>query len=115
MTIIADYLAHHNPKQVKMLVIQNNEEASSYRSDIQTALMQGGWEITAIDYRPDVRQGSRRFFNRRSETSRLRPDPRNPNAQELFNDAMQRARVQHYLDRTRKRGDWGRYIHHSNR
>jgi hypothetical protein len=94
ITIIGDYLLQYNPQQVKMVVIKNTEEASSYRADIQRALTRGAWEIISIDYSDDVQEGISAHFVETQESSQRRPDPKHPKAIEVLQKAFQQARVQ---------------------
>ena len=91
---IAGYLSKYDPQQFKMIVIKNNEEASSYRSDIQRALTAGGWELSTIDYSDDVREGISLQFTETQESSQRRPDPKHPKPLEILQRAFQQARVQ---------------------
>jgi hypothetical protein len=43
---IGEYLSHQERNQVVMQIINRDEEASSYRADIQRALEKGGWAIS---------------------------------------------------------------------
>jgi hypothetical protein len=91
---IGDYLSKYDPQQFKMMVIKNNEEASSYRADIQRALTAGGWDLSTIDYSDDVREGISLQFTETQESSRQRPDPKHPKPLEILRSAFQQARVQ---------------------
>jgi hypothetical protein len=94
ITTIGDYLLQYDPQQVKMVVIKNTEEASSYRADIQRALMRGAWEIISIDYSDDVREGVSAQFVETQESSQRRPDPKHPKPNEVLQKAFQQAHVQ---------------------
>jgi hypothetical protein len=56
---IADYLAKHDPQEVRFVVTKNNEEASQYRGDFHRALEKGGWPVASVDYSVDVPEGVR--------------------------------------------------------
>jgi hypothetical protein len=56
---IGDYLSHQERNQVVMEVINRDEEASSYRADIQQALEKGGWVVSDFKYADDVQEGLR--------------------------------------------------------
>ncbi len=56
---IGDYLSHQERNQVVMEIINRDEEASSYRADIQRALEKGGWAVSDIKYADDVQEGLR--------------------------------------------------------
>jgi hypothetical protein len=91
---IGEYLSKYDPQQFKMIVIKHNEEASSYRADIQRALTLGGWELSTIDYSDDVREGIGLQFTETQESSQRRQDPKHPKPLELLQRAFQQARVQ---------------------
>lgn len=54
---IAKELKKHKPQDVKFIVHEGDEEAGSYRADLQQALERGGWPVVAISYAPNVRSG----------------------------------------------------------
>lgn len=56
---IADYLSKFTPQPIAMKVIPRNEEASSYRADLQQALEKGGWPVANITYDEGVQEGLR--------------------------------------------------------
>ena len=91
--IVSEYLLKYDPQEVKFIVTKDNEECSSYRADFQRALEQGGWKVTSIDYSNDVREGISTNFVQPEEKAQVRPDPKHPNPDILFNDAFKQARV----------------------
>jgi hypothetical protein len=54
---IGEYLSGQERNQVVMQIISRDEEAGSYRSDIQRALEKGGWAVADIRYADDVQEG----------------------------------------------------------
>ncbi|MDR4463785.1 MAG: hypothetical protein MRJ66_05905 [Nitrospira sp.] len=56
---IADYLSKFDPQPIVMKVVPKNEEASSYRADLQQALEKGGWPVANITYDEGVQEGLR--------------------------------------------------------
>lgn len=90
---IADYLSQHSPQRFKMLVVKRNEEASSLRADIQTALTRGGWTVIAIDSSDDVQEGISTNFQQTQAHAQAPPDPKNPKPDQLLLEAFKIARV----------------------
>lgn len=56
-TTIAEYLSKFEPQPVVMKVVPRNEEASSFRADLQQALEKGGWPVASILYDDNVPEG----------------------------------------------------------
>lgn len=54
---IGNYLSHQEKQQVVFNVINRDEEASSFRADLQQALAKGGWAVSDIKYSDDVQEG----------------------------------------------------------
>jgi len=54
---IAEYLSKYEPQPIVMKVTPRNEEAGSYRADLQQALEKGGWPVASIDYDDTVPEG----------------------------------------------------------
>lgn len=54
---IAGYLSKYEPQPVVMKVVPRDEEASSYRADLQQALEKGGWPVASITYDDSVGEG----------------------------------------------------------
>ena len=94
MAIIGDYLRQCEPQTVKMAVLENSEEASQYRADIQQALTHGGWQVSAIQYSSDIREDVTTHFIQAQETRQRRHDPNHPKVDELFREATRRAGIQ---------------------
>ena len=55
--IISEYLSKSEPQSVVMKVIPRNEEAGSYRADLQQALEKGGWPVSNIIYDDTIQEG----------------------------------------------------------
>jgi hypothetical protein len=56
---IGEYLSLQDRNQVVFQIISRDEEASSFRADIQQALEKGGWAISDFKYADDVQEGLR--------------------------------------------------------
>lgn len=54
---IGEYPSHQDRNQVVMQIIARDEEAGSYRADIQQALEKGGWAVSDFKYADDVPEG----------------------------------------------------------
>lgn len=93
ISIIADYLSKHEPQRIKLLQPANNEEASSYRSDFQTALTKGGWTVT-LDVSDNVREDICTDFREPSQSQLQPPDPKRRKPLELLQQALEAAHVQ---------------------
>lgn len=89
-TAITNFFLQFPPHEVAFEVPLRDEEASSYRSDIQQALAKAGWKLAAKDpyvYSDDVPDGLTTQFMRSPE--HLKPDdPRDPKADLLFQMAL---------------------------
>ena len=70
---IANYLSAHDPQEIKLIVLQNYEEAGALRMDIQKALAGGGWKISTIDYSNNLPEGLSINFTQTIETRRVLP------------------------------------------
>ena len=55
--IISDYLSKFDPQPVVMKLVPRDEEAGSYRADLQQALEKGGWPVASILYDDSVQEG----------------------------------------------------------
>lgn len=91
---ISTYLSGFPPQTAQFLVIQNNEEASSYRADLQRALMDGGWTISAVNYSNDVREGLTWQLTQPQAAAQQSGSAKNPTVDWLFSKAMEKAHVQ---------------------
>jgi hypothetical protein len=54
---IGEYLSHQERNQIVFQVINRDEEAGSFRADIQQALEKGGWAVSDYKYADDVQEG----------------------------------------------------------
>lgn len=90
---IADYLQKHPPQKVKFSIIRNNEEASSYRVDIQQALLKGGWEIIGFDYPDFVQEGLSIHFQQTQASQQQQGTLKNPKPDTILLDALRAAKV----------------------
>ena len=93
ISAISNYLQKFPPKDVKFIVVKNNEEAGSYRADFQRALVAGGWTISEISYSDDIGEGVSTEFNEPQVNANARPDPKNPKADQLFAAALKDAHM----------------------
>lgn len=85
--MIADYLNHFDSHDFKMIVKENDSEASDYASDINVALQKGGWKIVGIDYK-NVPDGISLSLESTPERSAQGNQPRNPNPEMLIEQAF---------------------------
>jgi hypothetical protein len=53
---IGGFLQQFPPRDVNFLVVQGDEEASSYLMEFVRALQKGGWQVKSIDYSPSPPQ-----------------------------------------------------------
>jgi hypothetical protein len=58
ISAIAKYLSAHDPQEVTLKVVSNDNEASEFSSDIGQALRQGGWTIVNSQLDPNPCLGS---------------------------------------------------------
>ena len=91
---IANYLSAHDPQEIKLIVLQNYEEAGAYRVDIQKALAGGGWKISTIDYSNNLPEGLSINFTQTMESAQSAPDPKHPKADEMLQESFRRAHIQ---------------------
>jgi hypothetical protein len=91
---IGEYLRKFEPQKFNFLVTPNNEEASSYRADIQRALTEGGWELETIDYSDKISQGISMQTRMTQASSQAKPDPKRPRADTMLQNAFKDAKVQ---------------------
>lgn len=99
---IADYLSQYPSHKFHTVLVEKNQEASSYASDIQKALKAGGWELgtTSLVNVDQVPEGLSYLITRTDESSQRlqqqKPDPKNPPVDALFNEAMKQAKMRAY-------------------
>jgi hypothetical protein len=94
ISTIANYLSRHDPQQIKLVQLKNNEESSAYRADFQNALTKGGWTIVSVDVSDDLQEGVCTSFIQTMASAQQPRDPRHPNADELLREAFRQAHVQ---------------------
>jgi hypothetical protein len=92
ISTIADYLRKFGPQVVKFTVAKDNQEANSYRADIQKALEQSGWAISSTDY-ADIPEGVRYQYMQTQENNQKPRDAKNPRPDTLITDAFKLAHV----------------------
>ena len=86
---IAGFLQNFPPQEVKFIVAQGDEEAGSYRADLQRALEKGGWHTKAIDYIPDPPQiGLSINFIQTMEHAQVQSDWKHPKADLILQEAL---------------------------
>jgi hypothetical protein len=93
---IGEYLSHQENNQVVMQVVNRDEEASSYRANIQQALEKGGWAVSDIKFVDDIEEGLSLSIQSplappETPYDRLHPRPR---PTEILAQAFKRAGVQ---------------------
>jgi hypothetical protein len=95
---IGEYLSRQDRNQVVFNVINQDEEAGSFRADIQRALEKGGWAVSDYKYADDVQEG----LNISMQSPMLPAPPVNPfdrlnpkpTAVQILSEAFKRAGVQ---------------------
>lgn len=96
---IADYLSHQDPQQVIMNVINRDEEAGSFRADLQIALEKGGWAVSDIKYADDIQEGLSISMSQPFVEPPANPDPferlhPKPNPVAILAEAFRLAKIQ---------------------
>jgi len=64
---VAAVLSKAKPHDVRIIVLQNDEEASSYAVDFWNAIEKGKWPVISIDHSRDVFEGLRVNFSQPSQ------------------------------------------------
>lgn len=80
--IISDFLLQFEPHEYAFKLISRNEEAGSYRADLQQALTKGGWTLSKSDpisYADDVQEGLQLDFLKAVEHSQNPTNKRDQN------------------------------------
>jgi hypothetical protein len=90
---IGRYLAGFRPYVINFVVNEGDEEAGSYRADIQRALAAGGWNVGRIEYRGGLQAGLTYQYSYTRETEARRNDPREKVPDQLLVEAMQEAQI----------------------
>lgn len=91
---IGNYLSKFRSHTVAFTVTRNDEEADSYRNDLQEALVNGGWIVSGRSNADDVKEGLTIRFDQTFATSQLRDDPRTPEQDRLLQEALRKAGVE---------------------
>lgn len=88
---ISNFLSQFGSHEYAFRLVKNDEEAGTFRADIEQALIKGGWTRAATNpyvYTDDVPEGLSINFTQTMQNSQKPPDVRSPNASQLLEEAF---------------------------
>jgi len=88
---ISSFLLQFEPREYAFRLPLRYEEAGSYRSEIEQALIKGGWTRSTVNpylYTEDVPEGLTISFTQTMEHAQKQSDFRNPNASLVLQEAF---------------------------
>jgi hypothetical protein len=89
--IISTNLQQYDPQQFAFRILQGDNEASSFGSDIAQALIKGGWTLSAqnpYEYTREVQEGLSIRLEQTQEHSQKQDEPRNPKPDRVLRMAL---------------------------
>lgn len=94
--IIGSFLSQFGSHEFAFQLPANDAEADTYRTEIQAALLKGGWTLSTtntVSHPSDIPEGLCILFSQTPEHIQKGIDPKNPNANELLQMAFGLAKV----------------------
>ena len=88
---ISDYLSKNEKYTFNFVVHKNDEEASVFRSDIQSVLTDSGWILGTIEYSDDMVEGLRIDYQEAWQEAQKRPDRSHPKPDQILEEAFRQA------------------------